>query len=76
MCIRDSYIADTENHVIRRINVDTGIITTALGTGERGDGPEPEPRQCKLNRPHGIWIDANGALYVGDSEAHRIRIVE
>ena len=70
------YIADTENHVIRRINVDTGIITTALGTGERGDGPEPEPRQCKLNRPHGIWIDANGVLYVGDSEAHRIRIVE
>ena len=70
------YIADTENHVIRRINVNTGIITTALGTGERGDGPEPEPRQCKLNRPHGIWIDATGALYVGDSEAHRIRIVK
>jgi len=69
------YIADTENHVIRRINVATGIITTALGTGERGDGPEPEPRRCKMNRPHGIWVDEAGALYVGDSEAHRIRIL-
>ena len=69
------YVADTENHVIRRIDLDTGIITTALGSGERGDGPEPEPRQCKLARPHGIFVDVNGALYVGDSEAHRIRIL-
>ncbi len=70
------YIADTENHVIRRITLNTGIISTALGTGERGDGPETGPRLCKLNRPHGIWIDSRGKLYVGDSEAHRIRIVE
>ena len=73
---RTLYVADTENHVIRRIDLGTGIITTALGSGERGDGPEPEPRQCKLARPHGIFVDANGALYVGDSEAHRIRILE
>ena len=70
------YIADTENHVIRRIDLNTGIISTALGTGERGDGPEPDPRRCRLNRPHGIWIDGDGVLYVGDSEAHRVRIVE
>lgn len=70
------YIADTENHVIRRIHIATGVITTALGTGERGDGPEPEPRRCKMDRPHGIWVDEAGALYVGDSEAHRIRILE
>ncbi len=69
------YVADTENHVIRRINVASGIISTALGTGERGDGPEPEPRRCRMNRPHGIWTDGSGALYVGDSEAHRIRVL-
>ncbi|MYD72598.1 MAG: hypothetical protein F4W89_17935 [Acidobacteria bacterium] len=69
------YIADTENHVIRRLNVTTGVISTAIGTGERGDGPEPEPRRCRMNRPHGIWTDEAGALYVGDSEAHRIRIL-
>ena len=69
------YVADTENHVIRCIHLRSGTITTVLGTGERGDGPEPDPLRCRLNRPHGVMVDAAGALYVGDSEAHRIRVV-
>jgi DNA-binding beta-propeller fold protein YncE len=70
------YIADTENHVVRRIALQTGIITTVLGTGQRGSGPEPEPLRCALSRPHGVLVDAAGVLYVGDSEAHRIRVVQ
>lgn len=69
------YVADTENHVVRSITLETGIIRTVLGTGERGDGPEPDPRRCALARPHGVFVDARGVLYVGDSEAHRIRTV-
>ena len=72
---RTLYIADTENHVVRAIDLGTGVITTVLGTGRRGDGPEPDPRACALARPHGVLVDAAGALYVGDSEAHRIRVV-
>lgn len=68
------YIADTENHVIRSAALKTGIITTVLGTGARGDGPEPDPPACKLSRPHGVLF-ANGVLYVSDSESHRIRIL-
>jgi len=68
------YIADTENHVIRRVDLKSGIITTVLGTGIRGDGPESDPLQCKLSRPHGVFF-ANSTLYVSDSEAHRIRIL-
>ena len=68
------YIADTENHVIRSVALKTGIISTVLGTGARGDGPEPDPSACKLSRPHGVLV-ANGVLYVSDSETHRIRVL-
>jgi len=67
------YVADTENHVIREIALTTGVIRTVLGTGQEGDGPEPDPRRCALARPHGVLVDSRGVLYVGDSEAHRIR---
>ena len=68
------YIADTENHVIRHLDLKTGIISTVLGTGARGDGPDGDPLGCKLSRPHGVLF-ANLALYVSDSEAHRIRVL-
>jgi sugar lactone lactonase YvrE len=69
------FIADTENHVIREIELKSGVVRTALGTGRRGDGPEPDPGKCALARPHGLMVDARGVLYVADSEAHRIRLL-
>jgi hypothetical protein len=71
---RRLYLADTESHTIRRIDLDSGVIATVLGTGTRGDGPETDPLQCKLARPHGL-LAVRDALYVSDSEAHRIRIL-
>jgi DNA-binding beta-propeller fold protein YncE len=73
---RALFIADTENHAIRCIDLATGVITTVLGTGQRGDGPENDPLQCKLARPHGLFVDSGGVLYVADSEAHRIRVLK
>jgi sugar lactone lactonase YvrE len=73
---RGLYVADTENHAIRRIDLDSGVITTVLGTGARGDGPDGDPRRCALARPHGLCAGPGGVLYVGDSEAHRIRRLE
>lgn len=67
------YLADTESHTIRRIDLKSGILTTVAGTGQRGDGPETAPLQCALARPHGIFVDAKGVIYIGDSEAHRVR---
>ena len=69
------YLADTENHAIRRIDLKSGVITTVAGTGERGDGPDGDPLKCRMNRPHGVFAAADGTIYVGDSEAHRIRIL-
>jgi sugar lactone lactonase YvrE len=72
---RSLYLADTESHTIRRVDLETGIISTVLGTGVRGDGPETDPLHCKLSRPHGLCATPDGTLYVTDSEAHRIRVL-
>ena len=69
------YLADTENHTIRRIDLRKGVIATVLGTGERGDGPESDPLKCRMSRPHGVFVDKRGVVYVGDSEAHRVRVL-
>ncbi|MFN8524772.1 MAG: hypothetical protein U0821_16880 [Chloroflexota bacterium] len=69
------YIADTENHVIRSVDLASGVITTVLGTGQRGDGPESSPLVCALARPHGLFAPAPGELLVADSENHRIRLL-
>ncbi len=68
------YIVDTENHVIRRMNLESGIIDTVLGNGDRGDGPDGDPLGCKLNRPHGVFVH-EGSVYVTDSESHRVRAI-
>lgn len=67
------YLADTESHTIRRIDLNNGTISTPAGNGKRGDGPETSPRDCAMNRPHGIFVDKKGVVYIGDSEAHRVR---
>jgi DNA-binding beta-propeller fold protein YncE len=66
------YVADCENHVVRKVDLRTGIITTAVGTGQRGDGPDGDPRKCALNRPHAVYL-RNHVLYIGDSDNHKIR---
>jgi hypothetical protein len=68
------YIVDTENHVIRRLSLSTGILDTVVGNGERGDGPDGDPLACAMNRPHGVCAH-RGVLYVSDSESHRLRAV-
>jgi DNA-binding beta-propeller fold protein YncE len=68
------YIVDTENHVIRRLSLSTGVLDTVLGSGERGDGPDGNPLACAMNRPHGVCVH-RGVLYVSDSESHRLRAV-
>lgn len=68
------FIADTENHAIRRLDEKTGVITTVAGTGTRGDGPDgKDPLKCQLARPHGILAARDGSVYIDDSENHRLR---
>lgn len=73
------YVADTENQAIRRIDVATGVITTIAGSGPmaRGyGGDNASALQAKMNRPHGVCVGPDGAVYIGDSENHRVRRVQ
>jgi DNA-binding beta-propeller fold protein YncE len=69
------YIADTENHAVRMVDVRQGTIHLIAGTGARGDGPEGDPSRCPLARPHGVFVDRNGSIFIGDSETHRVRVI-
>lgn len=69
------YLADTESHSIRMIDVKRGTLELIAGTGERGDGPDGKPLQCKMARPHGVFVESDGSVLVGDSEAHRVRVI-
>jgi len=69
------YLSDTESHSIRMIDVRTWSLELIAGTGNRGDGPEGDPKSCNMSRPHGIFAASDGSIYVGDSEAHRVRVI-
>ena len=56
------FVADTENHAVREIDLARGAIRTVVGTGQRGDGPDGDPLRCALARPHGVLVDARGTL--------------
>ena len=65
--------ADTASRAV--VDARTGKLELMLGTGTKDDGPDGDPLKCQLARPHGIWIDADGSVFVGDSENHRIRVL-
>jgi streptogramin lyase len=69
------YLADTESHSIRMIDIRKGTLELIAGTGAKGDGADGDPLECKMARPHGVFVDKDGALYIGDSEAHRVRMI-
>jgi hypothetical protein len=67
------FVADSANHVIRRITLPSAVVTTfagTMGTSGHGDGVPGF-----LYTPSGICADASGMLYVTDTTDHTIRSV-
>lgn len=60
------YIAETGNHIIRKVST-TGIITTVAGLGVAGSSGNGGPAiAAKLNAPSGVAVDALGNVYIAD----------
>jgi len=71
------FFSDSGNNRVRRIDAQTGVITTVAGTGEpnfSGDGGRGI--DATLNFPSGLAMDKSGNLYIADMNNHRIRRVD
>ncbi len=70
-------VADSRNHVIRKIST-VGLIETVVGTGIPGNSPDgTEAKSAQLNTPSGIFfVESSRTLYIADTFNHQIKKVK
>ena len=65
------YIADVNNHRIRKVDTKLNIVTTIAGSGKGyKDG---DPLEAQFDQPWGVYLDKNEFLYIADQNNHCIR---
>lgn len=70
------YITEPATHRVRRVD-SNGIITTLAGTGRAGFTGDGGPaRFARLNMPSDVAVDAQGFVYIADTENRRVRRVD
>lgn len=65
------YVADTENHRIRKVTP-AGVVTTFAGSGSQGSA-DATGTAATFSYPSGIAVDSSGIVYVSDTANHKIR---
>jgi hypothetical protein len=69
----DVIIADTDNHVIRKLLVRQHRLVRIVGTGRVGSAGVGGPAlEVQLNQPHGVFVDTKGVLFIADSLNNRV----
>jgi hypothetical protein len=62
------YVADTSNHLIRKIDT-AGTITTVAGTGTTGSSGDGGPAiLAEIDAPHGVAVDSAENVYIADRQ--------
>jgi sugar lactone lactonase YvrE len=70
------YIADSDSHCVRRVNLETGIIRRVAGTMEKGFSGDGGPaREAQLYQPRGLSVTPDGDLLIADTFNDRLRMV-
>lgn len=70
------YLAESSNHLVRKVDL-LGMITTVAGTGVQvfsGDGGPAA--SASLDSPGGLALNARGDLFIADTHNHRVRRVD
>jgi DNA-binding CsgD family transcriptional regulator/sugar lactone lactonase YvrE len=71
------FIADTANERIRRVDPNSGVISTIAGNGQEGYGGDGRKgTSAELDVPLGLAVDLRGNLYIADSGNNRVRKVD
>lgn len=69
------YVADTNNHAVRSIDLATGSVTTLAGTGDQGWPPVGGTvDEVALNSPWALEL-AGDVLYVANAGTHQIWVI-
>jgi hypothetical protein len=68
------YVADTNNHTIRKIT-STGVVTTLAGTVGSSGSVDGAGSAARFKNPYGVTVDSSGSVYVSDSGNNTIRRV-
>jgi sugar lactone lactonase YvrE len=67
------YVAETGNHVVRKVDTN-GNLTTIAGIGTQGFSGDTGPAtSATLDSPQGLALDPANNLYIADTHNHRIR---
>src|SRR6185369_7898734 len=69
------FVADTDNHVVRKVVIATGAVTTFAGTAGSSGSADAVGVAAAFNHPSGIASDGAGNLYVADTDNSTIRRV-
>ena len=71
------FIADTRCHRVRRVDAETGLISTVAGTGEAGYAGDGGPaHRARLNGPLSVAADSEDNIYIVDCENARVRRID
>lgn len=70
-------ITDTSHDRLRRIDAQTGVITTIAGDGTSASTGDGGPAAAaRLAGPFGLAIAGNGDIYVSENLGHRVRRID
>src|SRR5690606_17707730 len=68
---------EMQNHLVRRVDARTGLISTVAGTGRKGFAGDGGPAtKAEFSVPHSIALDGEDRLYICDIGNHRVRRVD